>query len=573
MSNFFTENADLMFRFENLDIEEQVAIREDDYTQAGQFDYAPESYEDAIDNYRRVLEMVGGLTADLIAPRAAEVDIEGNSLIDGKVRYAKGIQQALDELKAAELMGATLPRRFGGLNFPTSVHMMTTEMIARADASLMNLYLLQDIAETICKYGSDEQREEFIPRLASGECTGAMVLTEPDAGSDLQAIMLHAYQDEDGNWFLRGVKRFITNGCGDILLVLARSEPDTQGARGLSLFVCYGGDRVKIRRIENKLGIHGSPTCELQFEDTPAQLVGQRKFGLVRYVMDLMNGARLGIAAQAIGIAQAAYEEAAKYASARVQFGTAIRDIPPVTNMLIDMRVTLESHRALLYASAWWVDLADGLADRVAKLKERGEPYAEDRKRMREAEGIAALLTPLAKYFLTESANRIAYDALQVHGGTGYMQEFNVERHTRDARITSIYEGTSQLQVVGAYGGVVRDVLGPLFAAKEESSQQADLKEAADRLKTMRRLFREAAAHVEDQDDRAISDVAAKELVEMYGLLYMGYLLLDDAGRDERKKLIANRFAADAMAKSRKNFEAIMGNQFCDLEKAGEILG
>jgi alkylation response protein AidB-like acyl-CoA dehydrogenase len=573
MSNFFTGNADLMFRFENLDIEEQVAIREDDYTQAEHFDYAPESYEDAIDNYRRVLEMVGELTADLIAPRAAEVDIEGNTLIDGKVRYAKGIQQALDELKAAELMGATLPREFGGLNFPTSVHMMTTEMIARADASLMNLYLLQDIAETICKYGSDEQREEFVPRLANGECTGAMVLTEPDAGSDLQAIKLHAYQDEDGNWFLRGVKRFITNGCGDILLVLARSESDTQGARGLSLFVCYGGDTVKVRRIEHKLGIHGSPTCELQFEDTPAQLVGQRKFGLVRYVMDLMNGARLGIAAQAIGIAQAAYEEAVKYASARVQFGTAIRDIPPVTNMLIEMRVALESHRALLYSTAQWVDLADGLAERVAKLKERGEPYAEDRKRMREAEGIAALLTPLSKYFLTESANRITYDALQVHGGTGYMQEFNVERHTRDARITSIYEGTSQLQIVGAYGGVLRDVLGPLFAAKEENSYPADLKEAADRLKTMRTLFREAAAHVEDQDDRAISDVAAKELVEMYGLLYMGYLLLDDAERDERRKLIANRFATNALATSRKNFELIVGNQFGDLEKAGEILG
>ena len=470
-------------------------------------------------------------------------------------------------------MGATLPRKFGGLNFPTSVHMMTTEMIARADASLMNLYLLQDIADTICKYGSDAQREEFIPRLANGECTGAMVLTEPDAGSDLQAIKLQAYQNEDGEWFLRGVKRFITNGCGDILLVLARSEPDTQGARGLSLFVCYGGDRVKIRRIEHKLGIHGSPTCELQFDDTPAQLIGQRKFGLVRYVMDLMNGARLGIAAQAIGIAEAAYEEAAKYARARKQFGTAISEIPPVTNMLIDMRVTLESHRALLYSTAWWVDLADRLADRVAKLKEQGEPYAEDRKRMREAEGIAALLTPLTKYFLTESANRIAYDALQVHGGTGYMQEFNVERHARDARITNIYEGTSQLQIVAAYGGVLRDVLGSRFAAKEEKSYESDLKEAADRLKTMRRLFREAAAHVEDRDDRAVTDVAAKELVEMYGFLHMGYLLLEDAERDERKKLIANRFAADALARSRKSHESIMSDQFCDLARAGEILG
>jgi alkylation response protein AidB-like acyl-CoA dehydrogenase len=573
MANFFTDNADLMFQFENLNIEEQVAILEDDYTQAEEFDHAPESYEDAIDNYRRVLEMVGALTAELIAPRAAQVDIEGSTLTDGKVHYATGIKQALDELTAAELMGATLPRKFGGLNFPTSIHMMTTEMISRADAGLMNLYLLQDIADTICKYGSDAQREEFAPRLSSGECTGAMVLTEPDAGSDLQAIKMQAYQDEDGNWFLRGVKRFITNGCADILLVLARSEPDTQGARGLSLFVCYGGERVKVRRIEHKLGIHGSPTCELQFDDTPAQLVGKRKLGLVRYVMDLMNGARLAIAAQAIGIAQAAYEEALKYAKERKQFGAAIADIPPVTNMLIDMRITLESHRALLYSAAKWADLAELLEGRVEKLKEQGEPYAEDRKRMREATGIAALLTPLTKYFLTESANRITYDALQIHGGTGYMKEFNVERHARDARITSIYEGTSQLQIVAAYGGVVRDVLGPHFAAKEENSYPSDLKQAADRLKTIRALFRQASAHVEDQDDRAISDVAAKELVEMYGFLHMGYLLLEDAEHDERKKLIANRFAVDALAKSRKNFEAIMGNQFCDLESAGEILG
>jgi len=572
MPNFFTDNADLMFQFENLNIQEQVALLEDDYTQAEQFDYAPKSYEDAIDSYRRVLEMAGALTAELIAPRAAQVDIEGSTLADGRVYYATGIKQALDELTAAELMGATLPRKFGGLNFPTSIHMMTTEMISRADAGLMNLYLLQDIADTICKYGSDAQREEFVPRLSSGECTGAMVLTEPDAGSDLQAIKMQAYQDEDGNWFLRGVKRFITNGCADILLVLARSETDTQGARGLSLFVCYGGDRVKIRRIEHKLGIHGSPTCELQFDDTPAQLVGKRKLGLVRYVMDLMNGARLGIAAQAIGIAQAAYEEAAKYARARRQFGTAISDIPPVTNMLIDMRITLESHRALLYSTAKWVDLAERLEGRVEKLKEQGEPYAEDRKRMREATGIAAFLTPLTKYFLTESANRITYDALQIHGGTGYMKEFNVERHARDARITNIYEGTSQLQIVAAYGGVVRDVLGAHFAAKEERSYQSDLKEAADRLKTMRTLFREAFAHVDDQDDRAISDVAAKDLVEMYGFLHMGYLLLEDAEHDERKKLIANRFVVDALAKSRKSFEAIMSNQFCDLASAGEIL-
>jgi alkylation response protein AidB-like acyl-CoA dehydrogenase len=468
-------------------------------------------------------------------------------------------------------MGATLPRKYGGLNFPTSIHMMTTEMISRADASLMNLYLLQDIADTICKYGSEEQREEFITKLASGECTGAMVLTEPDAGSDLQAIKLHAYQNEDGNWFLRGVKRFITNGCADILLVLARSETDTKGARGLSLFVCYG-DTVKVRRLEHKLGINGSPTCELQFDDTPAQLIGKTKLGLIRYVMDLMNGARLGISAQALGIAEAAYAEALKYAGARKQFDKAIRDLPPVTNMLIDMRVALESNRALLYSTAKWVDLAETLAERVEQLKEKGEPYSDDRKRMKKAVGISELLTPMTKYFLTESANRITYDALQIHGGTGYMKEFNIERHARDARITNIYEGTSQLQIVAAFGGVLRDVLGEHFDAKGDATYPSELKKAADQLKTIRALFREAAAYVEAQEDRSVTDVAAKELVELYGFLHMGYLLLDDAGRDERKKLIANRFAVDALAKSRKNFESIMANQFSDLKHAAEIL-
>ncbi|MBW2543272.1 MAG: acyl-CoA dehydrogenase, partial [Deltaproteobacteria bacterium] len=326
------------------------------------------------------------------------------------------------------------------------------------------------------------------------------------------------------------------------------------------------------RRLEHKLGINGSPTCELQFDDTPAQLVGKTKLGLIRYVMDLMNGARLGIAAQALGIAEAAYAEALKYAGARKQFDKAIRDLPPVTNMLIDMRVALESNRALLYSTAKWVDLAETLAERVEQLKQKDEPYADDRKRMKKAVGISELLTPLTKYFLTESANRITYDALQIHGGTGYMKEFNIERHARDARITNIYEGTSQLQIVAAFGGVLRDVLGELFDAKEQATYPSELKKAADRLKTIRSLFREAAAYVEAQDDRSVTDVAARELVEMYGFLHMGYLLMDDAVRDERKKLIASRFAIDALAKSRKNFEAIMANQFSDLEHADRIL-
>jgi len=468
MPNYFADNKDLLFHFENLNIEEVVAVAEDNYREAKEYDYAPTDYQDAIENYRLVLEIAGDIAANIVAPRAAEVDEKGNTFEDGKVTYAEGTREALKQLAQADLMGFTLPRKYGGLNFPATVYTMAVEMISRADASLMNLFGLQDIGQIICKYGSEEQRAEFLPKFASGASTGAMVLTEPDAGSDLQAVMLQAYQDDKGDWHLRGVKRFITNGCGDILLVLARSEPGTRDGRGLSLFVCNGDDSVKVRRIENKLGIHGSPTCELQFNDTPAQLIGKRKFGLIKYVMDLMNGARLGIAAQALGISQAAYEEALKYAQAREQFGKKIYHIPVVTNMLIDMRVTLESNRSLLYSTARWVNLRELLEAQISRLKAEGKPVDELNARFKEASRTAALLTPIVKYLLSESANRICYDALQIHGGAGYMKEFDIERLARDARITNIYEGTSQLQIVAATGGVINDILAGYFNEKEE---------------------------------------------------------------------------------------------------------
>lgn len=436
----------------------------------------------------------------------------------------------------------------------------------------MNLFGLQDIGQTICKYGSEEQRAEFLPKFVSGTGTGAMVLTEPDAGSDLQAVMLQAYQDDEGGWRLRGVKRFITNGCGDILLVMARSEPGTRDGRGLSLFVCNGDNSVKVRRIENKLGIHGSPTCELQFNDTPAQLIGKRRFGLIKYVMDLMNGARLGVAAQALGISQAAYEEALKYAQAREQFGKKIYHIPVVTNMLIDMRVTLESNRSLLYSTARWVDLRDKLEEQISRLKTEGKSFDEQNARFKESSRIASLLTPMAKYLLSESANQICYDALQVHGGAGYMKEFNIERLARDARITNIYEGTSQLQVVAATGGVINDVLAGYFNEKEEHVYKGVLEKLADYLTEIRQLFLDSLKYVLDKQDKYFQDVAAKELVEIYSFIYTGYLLLDEAEIESRKVFIANRYIVSALAKARRHAEAIKKEQFSDLLHADEIL-
>ncbi len=572
MPNYFTDNPDLQFHFDHLDLEEIVTILEDNYREMEQYDYAPVDYRDAMENYRKVLEIMGDIAGNIVAPRAADVDLEGSHFDNGKVSYASGTQEALDQLGQAELTGITLPRRYGGLNFPATIYAMAVEMISRADASLMNLFGLQDIGLTIYKFGDDGQRDEFLPKFSSGECTGAMALTEPDAGSDLQAIMLHAYQDEEQNWYLKGVKRFITNGCGDILLVLARSEAGTRDGRGLSLFVCYGDETVKVRRIENKLGIHGSPTCELQFNDTPAQLVGKRKFGLIKYVMELMNGARLGVAAQALGISQAAYEEALSYAKAREQFGTQIYHIPVVTNMLIDMRVALESNRSLLCAAARWVDLRERLEEQIAQLKAEGQPVEELNARFKEASRIAALLTPIAKYILAEGANQICYDALQIHGGTGYMKEFSIERLVRDARITNIYEGTSQLQIVAATGGVINDVLGDHFDEKAQHEYSGALARLADFLKETHELFLEILKYVVDKQDKHFQDVAAKELVEIYIFSYVGYLLLDEAEQDSRKAFIANRYIIGALAQARKHIEKIKGEQFSDLLHADEIL-
>lgn len=572
MANFFSDNPDLVFQFERLALQEVVEIAEHGYQEAKQYNYAPADYQDAIDNYRKVLEIVGDIAGNFIAPRAPGVDEEGSHFEDGKVRYAKGTQESLEQLTKAELMGFTLPRRYGGLNFPTTLYIMAIEMVSRAEASLMNLFGLQDIAETINKYGDEAQRQEFLPQFASGAATGAMALTEPDAGSDLQSVNMQAYQDESGQWRLKGVKRFITNGNGDILLVLARSEPGTKDGRGLSMFACYGKDHIKVRRIENKLGIHGSPTCELQFNDTPAQLVGKRKFGLIKYVMDLMNGARLGIAAQAMGIAQAAYEEALAYAKAREQFGKSIFNIPVVTNMLLEMRVTLESDRSLLYSAAQWVDLRNKLEEKIEHLKAEGKDQSDSNARLKEAGRMAALLTPMTKYVLTENANRIAYDALQIHGGTGYMKEFNIERLTRDARITNIYEGTSQLQIVAAIGGVVNDILAEFFTAKEQHQYKGTLTKLADELKEIRKQFLDCLKFVSDKTDKQVQSVVAKELVELYSYLYTGYLLMDEAEVDSHKVFIANRYILGAAAKVAANAVRIKNNAYGDLLHADKIL-
>ncbi len=570
MSNFYKDNDDIMFHMRTMNMDKVVKYIENDFADAGLYPHAATSVADAMDSYDRVLEIVGDLCANFIAPRAAEVDVEGARLENGEVRYAKGTQEALDMLNKAELMGMSLPRKYGGLNCPITIYMMATELISRADAALMNLFGLGEIAETICRFGSEDQRQRYLPRFCTGEVTASMALTEPDAGSDLQAVMLKAYQDDKGQWLLRGVKRFITNGNGQISLVLARSEADTTDARGLSLFIYERDKKMKIRRIEHKLGIHGSPTCELQFNDAPAELCGNRRMGLFKYTMSLMNGARLGIASQALGIAEAAYAEAAKYSKERVQFRKAIREFIPVSELLTNMRVKIEAGRTLLYYTARVVDIKNHLEHIYDNDSEKARSIKDEYKKY---SAIAALFTPMVKAYNTEMANQVAYESIQIHGGTGYMQEFNVERHYRDARITNIYEGTTQLQIVAAIGSIIKGMAVEHLAEMKGEVDFATIDYLLTPINAMMELFASAVKYVVDKNDGNYQEYHSRRLVEMCTLCAIACLMAGDATRSERKKDVAKHFLESALPECRMKHEIITSGNTHMLEKKEEIIG
>ncbi len=530
MPNFYTDNDDIRFLFKHFDLGELAKLCEEDFKFASQFDYAPADAGEAIRNYEMVLDSIGQLSGEFIAPRAESVDRQGNTLnADGSVSYANGIAESLDKLAKAEVMGFTLPYRFGGLNFPNLVYSMAIEIVSRADASLMNIFGLQGIAETINAFASEEIKQRYLHDFAAGKVTGAMVLTEPDAGSDLQAIKLRAFQDNAGNWFLHGVKRFITNGCGEVLLVLARSEQDRSGGLGLSLFVCDRGPTVHIRRLEDKLGIHGSPTCEIFFDNTPCQLIGERQRGLVTYVMALMNGARIGIAGQSLGIAEAAYRVARDYASSRKQFGVAIERMPAVRDLLIDMKISLEAGRALLYETSRVVDLNIAYQKQLEldppAGKEQLKPIKEQVRRL---DRLASILTPMSKYFCSEMANRVAYDSIQVLGGSGYMRDYAVERHARDARITTIYEGTSQLQIVAAVRGVCSSTAEKYLTELAQQNYDPQLEDLLAKLAEGTKQLKHAVAFVKHQGTEYM-DLYGRPLVDIAIDLIVGYLFCDYA--------------------------------------------
>ena len=522
MANNYTDHEELRFELNHPLMKRIVELKERGFSEKDTCDYAPLDFDDAMDNYDRVLDITGELAGTVIADIAEGVDLEGPHHVGDRVNYASGTAANLDAMVKAGLNGMTMPRRYGGLNFPITPYTMCAELVAASDAGFGNIWSLQDCIETLYEFGNDDQHARFIPRICKGE-TMSMDLTEPDAGSDLQSVMLKATYDEaEDCWRLNGVKRFITNGDADLHLVLARSEEGTTDGRGLSMFIYDKRDGgVNVRRIENKLGIHGSPTCELVYKNAKAELCGSRRMGLIKYVMALMNGARLGIAAQSVGISQACYNEALAYATDRQQFGKPIVQFPAVADMLATMKAKLDAGRALLYQTARCVDIYKCLDDIARERKLTPEERAEQKLYAKMADS----LTPLAKGMNSEYCNQNAYDGLQVHGGSGFMLDYPIQRYYRDARITSIYEGTTQLQVVAAIRYVTNGAYLQLMREYEQQAVADDLKPLQQRAKAMADKFEEAVAHVKEAADQSLHDLCARHLVEMAAETIMLHLL------------------------------------------------
>lgn len=525
MANYYSDHPEIEFHLNHPLMKRVVDLKERNYAEKDQFEDAPVNYEDAFENYKRLLDITGDVAANIIEPNSEDVDLEGPHLENGRMIYASKTFENLDATRKAGLWGLSMPRRYGGLNLPNAIFSMASEVIAAADAGFQNIWSLQSCIDTLYEFGSEEQRQKYIPRICAGE-TMSMDLTEPDAGSDLQRVMLKATQDEDGTWRLNGVKRFITNGDSDIHLVLARSEEGTKDGRGLSMFIYDKRDGgVTVRHIEHKLGIHGSPTCELVYKNAKAELCGNTRLGLIKYVMALMNGARLGIAAQSVGVEQEAYNEGLAYAKERAQFGEKIINFPAVYDMLSRMKAKLDAGRSLLYCCARYVDIYKALEDiaRDTKLT------PEERQEMKKYTRLADAFTPLAKGMNSEYANQNAYDAISIHGGSGFIMEYKCQRLFRDARIFSIYEGTTQLQVVAAIRYITNGTYLSIIKEMLENEVSDDLKPLKERVAKLVDLYEAAINKVKEANDQAVHDFLARRLYNMTGDIVMSLLILDDA--------------------------------------------
>ena len=528
MANYYTDHPELEFHLHHPLMKRIVELKERNFADKDTFEDAPVDYNDAIDNYNHLLEIMGDITANIMEPNSESVDLEGPHLVDKRMVYASKTYENLDATRKAGLWGISMPRRYGGLNLPITPYSMASEMVATADAGFQNIWSLQDCIETLYEFGSEEQRQKYIPRVCAGE-TMSMDLTEPDAGSDLQSVMLKAtYSEEEGCWLLNGVKRFITNGDSDIHLVLARSEEGTRDGRGLSMFIYdkrQGG--VDVRHIEHKLGIHGSPTCELVYKNAKAELCGSTRMGLIKYVMALMNGARLGIAAQSVGVSQAAYTEALAYAEERKQFDTAIVDMPAVYDMVARIKAKLDAGRSLLYQTSRYVDIYKALDDIARERKLTPEEKAEQKKYTR----LADAFTPIAKGMNSEYVNQNTYDAIQVHGGSGFIMEYKSQRLYRDARIFSIYEGTTQLQVVAAIRYITNGTYASMIQEMLQNEVSAEMQPLKDRVVKMVAKLEEAIEKVKEDNNQEVLEFLARRLYNMTGDVIMSLLIIEDASK------------------------------------------
>lgn len=564
MANFFLDNKDFQYHLAHPLMKKIVQLKERNFRDKDKYDYAPVDHEDAIDSYNKVLSILGEICGDVIAPNAESVDHEGPHVVNDRVVYAEGTQKNHEALANAGLYGISLPRQYGGLNFPLTCFVMSNEMVARADMGFENIWGLQDCAETLNEFASDEIKQEFLPKVCLEGATCAMDLTEPDAGSDLQAVMLKAHWDEEKQtWLLNGVKRFITNGDGEVSLVLARSEEGTTDARGLSMFV-YDKKHMatKVRRIENKLGIKGSPTCELVFTNAPAKLVGDRKMGLIKYVMALMNAARLGIGAQSTGLSEAAYREGLKYAHERRQFGKPIIEFPAVYEMLTNMKAKVQASRAMLYETTRFVEIYK-IYEAISKERKL-EP--EERAEMKFYSKLADAFTPMLKLMTSEYANQVAYDSLQIHGGSGYMKDYPIERMYRDARITNIYEGTSQLQVVAAIRHVTTGTYLTQMLEYEKMEYCSEVAYLQRMLVKMREDYAEAVEAVVSKGDNEYVDFHARRLVEMAAHIILGYLLMLQGTVDDEYRRSAEVYVKAGAAANRQAYEYIKNSDQADLD-------
>lgn len=527
MANYYTDHPEIEFHLDHPLMKRIVELKEKGYADKDQFADAPVCYEDAIENYKRVLDITGDVAANIIEPNSESVDLEGPHLVDGRMVYASKTVENIDATCKAGLWGVSMPRKYGGLNLPNVVFSMLSEVISAADAGFQNIWSLQSCIDTLYEFGSEEQRQKYIPRVCEG-ASMSMDLTEPDAGSDLQRVMLKATQDEDGTWRLNGVKRFITNGDSDIHLVLARSEEGTHDGRGLSMFIYdkqSGG--VTVRHIEHKLGIHGSPTCELVFKNAKAELCGSTRMGLIKYVMALMNGARLGIAAQSVGVEQEAYNEGLSYAKERMQFGKKIISFPAVYDMLSRMKAKLDAGRSLLYQTARYVDLYKALEDigRDRKLT------PEERQELKKWNRLADAFTPLAKGTNSEWANQNAYDAISIHGGSGFIMEYKSQRLFRDARIFSIYEGTTQLQVVAAIRYITNGTYFNIMKEMLQGEVSESLKPLQERVVKLVATYEACLDKVKAGANQDEHDFLGRRLYDMTADIVASLLILDDATR------------------------------------------